>query len=129
MPNYGITAPMLRCGIDLIENQRIEAGIARFGERFLNRFFTPGERADTGDRPDRLAARLAAKEAVAKALGTGIGVVGWRDIEIRGHESSGRPLLALHGAAAVEAARLGLTEWDLSLTHTERYASAVAVAQ
>ena len=119
---------MLRCEIDLIEIDRIERGIERFGERFLNQFFTAGERADTQDRADRLAARLAAKEAVAKALGTGIGTVGWRDIEIRGHESSGRPLLTLHGPAAEAAAELGLTEWDLSLTHTDQHASAVAVA-
>ncbi|MBZ0295093.1 MAG: holo-ACP synthase, partial [Anaerolineae bacterium] len=68
---------MLRCGIDLIENERVAQGIERLGERFLNRFFTPGERADCDDKPHRLAARLAAKEAVAKALGTGIGDVRW----------------------------------------------------
>jgi holo-[acyl-carrier protein] synthase len=118
---------MLRCGIDLIENRRVEEGIARLGERFLNRFFTPGERADCGDKPHRLAARLAAKEAVAKALGTGIGDVGWRDIEIRPDER-GRPVLHLHGNAAALSAELGLTQWDISLTHTAEYASAVAVA-
>lgn len=118
---------MLRCGIDLIENSRIENGIARFGERFLNRFFTPGERADCDDQPHRLAARFAGKEAVAKALGTGIGDIGWREIEIRCGER-GRPTLYLHGAAAQEAAALGLQEWDISLTHTNEYASAVAVA-
>lgn len=120
---------MLRCGIDLIDIDRVESGIERFGERFLNRFFTPGERADCDDRAQRLAARLAGKEAVAKALGTGIGTVSWRDIEIRGDESNGRPLLTLHGPAAQAAAELGLTEWDISLTHTENHASAVAVAQ
>ncbi len=119
---------MLRCGIDLIENQRIADGIARFGDRFLNRFFTLDERADCEDQPHRLAARLAAKEAVAKALGTGIGDVSWKDIEIRGGER-GRPRLVLHGPAAALSAELGLTEWDISLTHTAEYASAVAVAQ
>lgn len=119
---------MLRCGIDLIENQRIADGIARFGDRFLNRFFTPNERAECEDQPHRLAARLAAKEAVAKALGTGIGDVGWRDIEIRADER-GRPRLILHNAAAALSAELGLTEWDVSLTHTRVYASAVAVAR
>ena len=118
---------MLRCGIDMIEISRIEDGIARFGERFLNRFFTAGERADCKDEAHRLAARFAGKEAVAKALGTGIGTVGWRDIEIRGSES-GRPTLLLHGAAAATSAALGLTQWDISLTHTETNASAVAVA-
>lgn len=118
---------MLRCGIDMIEIQRVDAGIQRLGERFLNRFFTPGERADCEDQPHRLAARLAAKEAVAKALGTGIGDVGWRDIEIRCNNDRGRPTLHLHGAAIQVAAELGITQWDVSLTHTAEYASAVAV--
>jgi holo-[acyl-carrier protein] synthase len=118
---------VLRCGIDMIENERVEAGIARLGERFLNRFFTPGERADCDDKPHRLAARLAGKEAVAKAFGTGIGSVGWREIEIRCDER-GRPVLHLHGAAAALSEKMGLTQWDISLTHTTHYASAVAVA-
>lgn len=118
---------MLRCGIDMIENQRVADGIGRLGERFLNRFFTAGERADCGDKPQRLAARLAGKEAVSKALGTGIGDVSWQEIEIRCDER-GRPVLHLHGAAAVLAAELNLTQWDISLTHTAEYASAVVVA-
>ena len=118
---------MLRCGIDLIENHRVAKGIERLGERFLNRFFTPGERADCEDQPHRLAARLAAKEAVAKALGTGIGDVGWREIEIRCDER-GRPTLTLHGAAAELAESLGLSQWDVSLTHTADHAGAVVVA-
>jgi holo-[acyl-carrier protein] synthase len=118
---------MLRCGIDLIENHRVAKGIERLGERFLNRFFTPGERADCEDQPHRLAARLAAKEAVAKALGTGIGDVGWREIEIRCGER-GRPRLILHGAAAELADSLGLSQWDVSLTHTADHAGAVVVA-
>jgi len=120
---------MVRCGIDLIETRRVAAAIERHGERFLQRFFTPGERADCEDRPHRLAARLAAKEAVAKALGTGIGVVRWRDIETRCDGPQGRPELRLHGAAAAVSARLGLTQWDLSLTHTDGQALAVTVAQ
>jgi holo-[acyl-carrier protein] synthase len=118
---------MLRCGIDSIEISRIEEGIARFGERFLNRFFTPEERADCADQPHRLAARLAGKEAVAKALGTGIGVVSWREIEIVSGDNN-RPILRLHGEAVALSAALGLTEWDVSLTHTTTVASAVAVA-
>ena len=119
---------MLRCGIDMIEIQRVEAGIDRLGERFLNRFFTPGEREDCADQPHRLAARLAAKEAVAKALGTGIGEVGWRDIEIRCNNERGRPTLTLHGAAVRVSAELNISQWDVSLSHTKEYASAVAVA-
>ena len=118
---------MLRCGIDMIENKRIEEGIARLGERFLNRFFTAGEREDCNDKPNRLAARLAAKEAVSKAFGTGIGDISWIEIEIRCDER-GRPTLHLHGAAAKLAEEMGLVQWDVSLTHTAEYASAVAVA-
>lgn len=119
---------MLRCGIDLIKHERIANGIERLGERFLNRFFTAGERADCEDTPYRLAARLAAKEAVAKALGTGIGDVSWQEIEIRVNNPRKRPQLILHGAAQALSDELGLTEWDVSLTHAEEYASAVAVA-
>jgi len=120
---------MLRCGIDIIEHERIAGGIERLGERFLNRFFTAGEREDCEDQPHRLAARLAGKEAVAKALGTGIGDVSWQEIEIRVNNPRKRPELHLHGAAASLAQELGLTEWDVSLTHSRDLASAVAVAK
>ena len=119
---------MLRCGIDMIENQRIADSIERFGERFFTRFFTAGERDDCNDQPHRLAARIAAKEAVAKALGTGIGAVRWVEIEIRVDNPHKRPTLHLHGDAARIASELGLTQWDISLTHTEVYATAMAVA-
>ncbi len=112
----------------MIENGRIEDGITRFGVRFLDRFFTAGERADCEDMPHRLAARLAAKEAVAKALGTGIGPVSWRDIEVRCNNPQNRPTLFLYGPAAQVAEAMGLSNWDVSLTHTERYAAAVVVA-
>lgn len=118
---------MIRCGIDTIEIQRLEEGIERFGDRFLNRFFTPAEREQCSDKPSRLAARFAAKEAVGKALGTGIGDVSWKEIEILADERR-RPVLHLHGAAAALAAELGLVHWDISLTHTDTLASAVAVA-
>lgn len=119
---------MLRCGIDMIEHQRVTDGIARLGERFLNRFFTAGEREDCEDQPHRLAARLAAKEAVSKALGTGIGDVRWVEIEIRVNNPRKRPVLILHGDAQRIADELGLHEWDISLTHAREYAAAVAVA-
>ena len=108
---------MLRCGIDMIENRRVAQGIERFGERFLTRFFTPGERADCRDEPHRLAARLAAKEAVAKALGTGIGPVGWREIEVRSNDQK-RPTLILHGAAAAAPAAMGFVDRGVTQTHT-----------
>jgi holo-[acyl-carrier protein] synthase len=74
-----------------------------------------------------LAARLAAKEAVGKALGTGIGEVGWREIEVI-CDNRGRPWLHLHGHAAALAGELGLAVWDISLTHTRSHAAAMVVA-
>src|SRR5690606_4682365 len=105
---------MLRCGIDMIEHERVANGIERLGERFLNRFFTAGEREDCEDKPHRLAARLAAKEAVSKALGTGIGDVSWKEIEIRVNNPRKRPVLILYGAAAKLSEEMGFKEWDVS---------------
>ncbi len=120
---------MIRCGVDMIECQRIADGIERLGERFLQRFFTAGERADCADKPHRLAARFAAKEAVGKALGTGIGDIGWVDIEIRIDAQRGKPRLILHGSAKTLAASLALAEWDISLSHTDELAIALVVAK
>ncbi|MFP4324230.1 MAG: holo-ACP synthase [Anaerolineales bacterium] len=117
----------LRTGVDMIEVARIERAIARHGERFLKRFFTPAERAYCADHPRRLGARLAAKEAVAKALGTGIGDVRWVDIEIV-NDARGRPGVVLHGEAVTLARRLGLSDWDISLSHTQDMALAFVVA-
>lgn len=117
---------MLRVGLDLIEIERIERAMTRHGERFLRRFFTEREVAICEGQPFRLAARVAAKEAAAKALGCGIGDVRWVDIEI-GQDARQRPLLILHGAAADLAAALGLTEWEVSLTHSGDQAAAVVV--
>ena len=119
---------MIRCGVDIIACARIAAGIERGGERFLKRFFTPGEREDCADKPQRLAARFAGKEAVAKALGTGIGDVSWREIEIRTDGARRRPRLILHGAARRLADELGLDDWDVSLSHTDAQAIAIVVA-
>ncbi|MYE25747.1 MAG: holo-[acyl-carrier-protein] synthase [Chloroflexi bacterium] len=119
---------MIRCGVDMIECERIANGIERLGERFLNRFFTPGERQDCGGKAYRLAARFAAKEAVAKALGSGIGDIRWVDIEIR-TSTKRRPQLTLHGNADKLAKEMGLTEWDISLSHSETLAIAIAVAK
>ncbi len=119
---------MLRTGVDMIEVARIEQAMARYGERFFARFFTSTERAQANDHPARLAARFAAKEATAKALGSGIGAVRWIDIEICTDEQ-GRPHLHLYHAAAEKAYALGLTEWEVSLSHTHDYAIAFVVAQ
>ena len=118
---------MLRTGVDLIEVARVQRTLARHGTRFLRKVFTAREQLYCGNRPERLAARLAAKEAVSKALGTGIGAVQWVDIEIDA-DSVGRPLLILHGAADRLSASLGLATWDISLSHTATHAIAVVVA-
>lgn len=117
--------PNLRSGIDLVEISRLEALNPAIRERFLARVFTPAELADAQGRWDTLAGRFAAKEAVVKALGCGIGVVAWKDIEIL-RAKSGEPLLVLHGAAQRLATELGLTTWSISISHTR--ASAVATA-
>lgn len=114
-------------GIDAVDPTRLARTIARWGERFLDRVFTPAERALCQGRLTSLAARFAAKEAVAKALGTGVGPVTWREIEVLANER-GRPVLVLHGAAASRAARLGLRYWAVSLTHLATIALALVVA-
>ena len=118
---------MLKTGVDLIEIDRLERVIQRYGERFLQRVFTAQEFAEAGKSMASLAARFAAKEAVSKALGTGIGAVMWREIEIlRG--PAREPVLHLHGSAAQLADDLGLHAWSVSLSHTENYAIALVVA-
>jgi len=118
---------MLRCGVDMLAIERVRQGIDRLGERFMIRFFTLAERAECQDKPNRLAARIAAKEAVSKALGTGIGDVSWVDIEITS-DIRGRPMLTLYGKAAALADSMGLTDWDVSLSHTDDNAIAMVVA-
>ena len=118
---------MLRTGIDLIEIDRVRSLIARYGSRFLERVFTHQEIAELQENAASLAGRLAVKEAVAKALGTGIGVVAWREIEIlRGPRRE--PVLRLHGAAARLAGEIGLEEWSVSISHTQTHAVGLAVA-
>jgi len=113
-------------GVDLIEIERVRAAIQRHGQRFLTRVFTPQELFEVGMHPASLAARFAAKEAVSKALGSGIGLVTWQEIEIlRG--PSREPLLRLHGMAQDIASRLGVHHWSLSLSHTHEHAIAMVV--
>jgi len=119
---------MLRTGVDFIEVERIDAAILRHGDRFFQRFFTAQELIDAGGRTPALAARFAAKEAAAKALGCGIGDVGWKEIEIV-HGPNREPQLVLYGAAHRLARDLGLREWSVSLSHTHAHAMALVVAQ
>ena len=119
---------MLRTGIDLLEISRIQSLVERYGPRFLERVYTPQELDEVGNNIASLAARFAAKEAVAKALGTGIGPIAWREIEVlRGPQR--QPLLCLHGEAARLAQELELEEWSLSLSHSGDLAVAVVAAK
>jgi holo-[acyl-carrier protein] synthase len=117
----------LRTGVDLIEIARVEGAIARHGVHFLSRVYTADELAYCRDNHASLAARFAAKEAVSKALGCGIGEVGWREIEVGGDENKA-PKLILHGAAKRMAEELGLEAWSISLSHTHEHAIAFVVA-
>lgn len=121
---------MLRTGVDLIEIERIQRAISQHGVRFLQRVYTATEQQTCQGRAESLAARFAAKEAVAKALGTGIWRQGvdWTDIEIARDPASGAPQLLLHRAAADHAQQLGLTEWSVSLSHDRERAIAFVVA-
>ncbi len=117
----------LRTGVDLVSLPRFARALERHGERLLARVFTPAEVALCAGQVASLAARFAAKEAVVKALGTGIGPVSWREVEVlRGED--GAPVLRLHGKAAQRAADLGLTDWSVSLSHTHEMAVAFVVA-
>jgi holo-[acyl-carrier protein] synthase len=118
---------MLQSGVDIIEVDRIDRAILRHGDRFFNRFYTQQELIDSGGHTPALAARFAAKEAVAKALGTGIGDFGWKDIEVVNGPRR-EPVLRLYGQAKHLAAAKGLTDWSISLSHTHEHAVAVAVA-
>lgn len=123
----------MHLGTDLIEISRIRHSLERFGDRFLHRVYTPAEirycQAKRTGMAESLAARFAAKEAGAKALGTGIsrGVI-WTEIEVR-NLPGGRPTLLFHGRAAARAADLGITAVALSLTHSRDLAMAVVAAE
>jgi holo-[acyl-carrier protein] synthase len=110
--------------VDVVDVERFTRLLALRGPALTERVFTPAELVACRDDAGRLAARLAAKEAVAKALGTGIGPVAWRDIEVL-HGPGGRPELRLAGEADAFARDLGLTRWSLSLTHDARTAVAL----
>lgn len=116
-------------GVDLVNVGRLRRVMERFGERFIRRIFTPDEArfcAGLADPWPSYAARFAAKEAFAKALGTGLrGVISWQEIEVRDNERS-RPTIAVSGRAKE---RLGNRRVHLSLTHLDDYAAAVVVIE
>src|SRR5271155_4910051 len=124
---------VLGVGTDLIETRRIEESIERYGERFLQRVFTAGEIAycmrKKKNASESFAARFAAKEAGAKALGTGISRgITWKELEVR-REESGRPTLHFSGRAAELAKAMGVRRIQLSLTHSRELAMAVVVME
>ncbi len=115
------------CGVDLVELETFARELKLGGERFADRIFTVAERRYCRDRKQKLAARFAAKEAIAKALGTGIRGINWKEMEID-TGSNGQPHVLLHGRAQSLAKDLGLLSWAISLTHTESMAMAHVVA-
>src|SRR5207247_10737883 len=123
---------ILGIGIDIIEVARIKASHEKFGERFANRILLPDEIAYCLSHKNPapfLAARFAAKEAISKAFGTGIGAqLGWQDMEVRRKES-GEPYVVLHGRGESLLAVRGGRLVHLSLSHTNSYAAAVAVLE
>ncbi len=118
---------MISVGIDAVEIRRVANVYEKFGERFLRRVYTDREAARYRGRINELAARFAAKEAVSKALGTGLHGISWRDIEIM-PDPRGKPLVFLSGRARRRAEELGLREFAVSLTHTQELAMAFVVA-
>jgi holo-[acyl-carrier protein] synthase len=121
---------VLGIGVDLVECARIERSLERFGEKFLHRVFTEGEIAYSMSMkfPARhLAARFAAKEAVSKAFGTGIGkAMGWKDIDVH-KKPSGEPFLVFSGPARALVTQRGVISALITLSHTEHHAVACIV--
>jgi holo-[acyl-carrier protein] synthase len=121
---------MLSAGVDVVEIGRLERVLQRWGQRFLDRVYTSEEQAFCRGRVPELAARFAAKEAISKALGTGIigrGGVNWLDMEVL-PDRRGKPLVLLYGRARERAGELALTEWAISLSHERTIAVAFVVA-
>jgi holo-[acyl-carrier protein] synthase len=112
-------------GIDIIKVDRIRATLERFGPRFSGRVLTAAEQRYVRDRPETLAGRWAAKEAVSKVLGLGVRGIGWRDIEIE-RLPTGQPAVRLHGRAAARAGQLGMGHVAVSISHESDYAVAIA---
>ena len=112
-------------GIDIVRVSRIAAALDRFGGRFVARVCSPREAAYVRGRPETLAGRWAAKEAVSKVLGLGVRGIGWRDIEIE-RLPTGQPAVALHGRAADRARQLGMGRIALSISHEDEFAVAIA---
>jgi holo-[acyl-carrier protein] synthase len=117
----------LHTGVDMMEVRRLREAIERHGDRFLRRIFTPAELKELKGNLPSLTARFAAKEAVAKALATGIGDLSWQEVEVlRGPRRE--PVLNLYGAAESIAKQRGIKHWSITLSHTHEHALAFVVA-
>jgi len=129
---YNREMSVIGLGVDLVECARIQHSLDRFGERFLHRVFTAGEIEYSMSMkfPARhLAARFAAKEAVSKAFGTGIGkAMGWRDIDVQ-KKPSGEPFLVFSGPAKELSRQRGVASALITLSHTEHHAMASVVLE
>ena len=112
-------------GIDIVKVARIRNALERFGERFSRRVLTASERRYVRDRPETMAGRWAAKEAVSKVLGLGVRGIGWQEIEIE-RLPTGQPAVRLHGRAGRRAEQLGMSRIALSISHESEYAIAIA---
>ena len=120
----------LSVGVDLVEIPRIRRALERWGDRFLQRIYTPAEIAHCRGRAPELAVRFAAKEAISKALGVGIwwpGGISWHEAEVLS-DPLGKPEVYLHGSAAERARALGLDQWAISLSHSDDNGIAMVVA-
>jgi holo-[acyl-carrier protein] synthase len=126
-PREGTLPVALAVGVDVIERARVLRAYERFGARFLRRVFTDLEIEQAAGRIEKLVGRFAAKEAASKALGTGIGQIAWREIEVQ-RMPGGKPALRLTGNAAERAQALGLAVFDVSISDTETHAFAIVVA-
>lgn len=113
-------------GIDIIEIDRVRKVYEKHGERFLARVFTQNEVQQCRGKITRLAGRFAAKEAISKALGTGMRGVKWREMEIV-QLRSGRPSVRLHGTAKLRAEQLGLSAFDVSIADLAQLSIAIAI--
>lgn len=119
---------MLKNGVDIIEIDRLEKISPGIRARFIDRVYTEIEKEICGDNYACLAGRFAAKEAVSKVLGTGIGEIRWKDIEIlRGEE--GQPFVKLHANAKAKENELGIHHWAISISHSRTLAIAFVIAQ
>ena len=115
----------IELGIDIVRVQRISDALKRFGDRFSKRILTPAEAAYVRNRPETLAGRWAAKEAVSKVLGLGVRGIGWREIEIE-RLPTGQPAVRLHDRAARRATQLGMGRIAVSISHESEFAVATA---